>query len=173
MKTKEQKNNLRKTLFDGLGGKIIRTGWGVLFVLALWILTFPASAGAQGWWWGSPVTPGYDRASVVEISGTVLEVDSAQRGGSTLRIESVGETLTVTLGPGWFFFQQQADFRIADKLMVRGSKMKTREGKTYLVAARITNKRTEKVLELRDENGRPLWPSKRRLDKEGGREVKQ
>ncbi len=170
MKTKIQKSGLWKSLFDCQGGEMTRIRYGALFTLTLWILTFPVSAGAQGWWWGSPVTPGYDLTSVVEISGTVMEVDRSQRGGSTLRIESRGETFTVTLGPGWYLRQQQADFQNGDKLMVRGSKMKTREGKTYLVAARIKNMRTGHDLELRDEKGRPLWPSKRRLNKEEGKQ---
>ncbi len=173
MKTTLQKSNFRESLFGCHRKKMIRTGWGKLFVLALWVLIFPASAGAQGWWWGSPVTPGYDLTSVIEISGTVMEVDRSQRVGSTLRIESSGETFTVTLGPSWYLRQQRADFQTGDKLMVRGSKMKTREGKTYLVASRIKNMRTGHDLELRDEKGRPLWSSKRRLEKEGGREVKQ
>lgn len=173
METTIQKSNLRESPFECHRGKMIRTGWGMLFILALWVLILPASAGARSWWWGSPVTPGYDLTSIVEISGTVLEVDRPQRGGSTLRIESGGETFTVALGPSWYLRQQQADFQTGDKLMVRGSKMKTREGKTYLVAAWIKNMRTGHGLELRDEQGRPLWSSKRNLDKKGGREVKQ
>ena len=173
MKTWIQKSNLRESLFDRQGLKMIKKGWGLFFALALWVLTFPASAVAQGWYWGSPVAPGYDRASVVEISGSVLQVDIFQRGGgSTLRIESGGEIFTVTLGPGWYLRQQGADIQIGDKLAVKGSKMKTREGKIYLTAARIKNMRTGHVLELRDENGRPLWSSKRRFDKDGSQEGK-
>jgi hypothetical protein len=173
MKTWTQRSNLRESLFGHQGLKMIKKGWGLFFAMALWVLTFPASAVAQGWYWGSPVAPGYDRASVVEVSGVVLQVDLSQRGGgSTLRIESGGEIFTVTLGPGWYLRRQGADIQIGDKLAVKGSKMKTREGKIYLAAARIKNMRTGHVLELRDENGRPLWSSKRSFDKDGNQEGK-
>ncbi|MFB3925705.1 MAG: DNA-binding protein [Syntrophales bacterium] len=135
----------------------------LFFVPALFILFLPAAALTQGWYWGSPVTPSYDRASVIEISGVVLQADLSQRGGPpSLRLESGGETFTVVLGPGWYLRQQRADIRIGDRLAVRGSKMKGREGKTYLVAAWVKNVRTGQILELRDDNGRPFWSSRGR-----------
>jgi len=173
MKTCIQKSNLQGPRLDLREAKTIGNGWGLFFALALWVLTFPATVAAQGWYWGSPVTPGYDRSSVVEVSGFVLQVDLSPRsGGSTLRIESGGEIFIVTLGPNWYIRQQGADIQIGDKLAVKGSKMKTREGKIYLTAASIKNLRTGHVLDLRDENGRPLWSSKRRLDKEERQEGK-
>jgi hypothetical protein len=173
MKTWIQKTNLRRPWFNLSVARTMINGWGFLLALAFWVLTFPAAAVAQGWYWGSPVAPGYDRASVVEVSGSALQVDISQRGGgSTLRVESGGEIYTVTLGPGWYLRQQGADYKIGDKLAVKGSKMKTQEGKLYLTAAKIKNLRTGRILELRDENGLPLWKSKRRFDKEGSREGK-
>lgn len=174
MKTWIQKSNLP----DPRPARRRRTatradGLVLVFALALWLFAFPVTAAAQGWYWGSPVAPGYDRAAVVEVSGLVLYVDTFQRGGgSTVRIETGGEVFTVTLAPGWYLRQQRADFQVGDKLMVKGSKMKTREGKIYLTAASIKNMRTSRVLELRDENGRPLWSSGRPSDKEGSSEGK-
>ena len=173
MKTWIQKSTVRQSLFDSYDSKMNNKGWGLFVALALWVLTFPVMAVAQGWYWGSPVAPGFDRASVVEVSGTVLHVDISQRGGgSTLRVESGGEIYTVTTGPGWYLRRQGADYKIGDKLAVKGSKMKTQEGKLYLTAAKIKNLRTGHLLELRDENGLPLWKSTRRFDKEGSREGK-
>jgi len=170
MKTFIREINFRPDL---RGTKKIGKGWGVFFALALWLFACPVTATAQGWYWGSPVTPGYDRAVVVEVSGVVLHVDLSPRGGgSSVRMETGGETVTVTMGPNWYFRRQGADIRIGDKLEVKGSKMKTREGKSYLAAAKIKNMRTGHVLELRDENGRPLWSSKRSFDKEGSQEGK-
>ena len=83
-----------------------------------------------------------------------------------MRIESGGEFFTVTLGPNWYIRQQGADIQVGDKLALKGSKMKTREGKVYLTAASIKNMRTGHVLALRDENGVPLWSSKRRVDRQ-------
>ena len=168
MKTWIQKSTVRQSLFDSYDSKMNNKGWGLFVALALWVLTFPVMAVAQGWYWGSPVAPGFDRASVVEVSGTVLHVDISQRGGgSTLRVESGGEIYTVTLGPGWYLRRQGADIQNGDRLTVKGAKGISREGKLYLTAAKIKNLRTGHLLELRDENGLPLWKSKRSFDKEG------
>jgi len=173
MKTWIQKNNLRRPWFNLSVAKTMINSCGFLLALALWVLTSLATAGAQGWYWGSPVAPGYDRASVVEVSGNVLQFDMSKRGGgSNLRIESGGEFFTVTLGPNGYLRRQGVDFQIGDKLAVKGSKMKGRDGKIYLTAARIKNMRTGHVLELRDETGRPLWSSRRPSDKEGSQEEK-
>ncbi|MCX5828571.1 MAG: OB-fold nucleic acid binding domain-containing protein [Deltaproteobacteria bacterium] len=174
MKAWMQKSNLREPRFGRREAKTIGNDWRMFFALALWLFAFPAIAAAQGWYWGSPVTPGYDRATVVEVSGVVLHVDLSTRGGggSSLRMETGSETVTVTMGPNWYFRSQGADIKIGDKLEVKGSKMKTREGKIYLAAATIKNMRTGHLLELRDENGRPRWSSGRRFDKEGTQEGK-
>jgi len=167
MKKFINKSNLQEPRLDRWEAKMISNGWGVYFVLTLWLFTFPVSAVAQGWYWGSPVAPGYDRSSVVEVNGVVLHVDLSPRGGgSSLRMETGGETVTITLAPGWYIRQQGADIQVGDKLAVKGSKMKTREGKVYLTAASIKNMRTGHVLKLRDDNGVPLWSSKRRVDRQ-------
>ena len=121
----------------------------------------PALAG-QGWWWGSPINPGFDRNTVIQVTGTASQVDIVTRGGpSTLRLETSGESFTVMLAPGWYLAEIRTDIRQGDPLIVEGSKMMDRRGNLHLVAARITNKRTGAVLQLRDEAGRPLWMSGR------------
>lgn len=148
--------------------RIIRKPLLMQFLLLLWLLFLPLTVSAQGYYWGSPVSPGYDRASVVEINGVVLQADLTPRSGpATLRMESEGETLTVTLGPEWYVRRLNVDVQTGDKLWVKGSKMKTGEEKLYLTAATVKNLRTEKSFTLRDENGRPLWSSKRRSNREG------
>ena len=121
-------------------------------------LAIPAPAAAQGWWWGSPINPGFDRNTVIQVIGTVTQVNIVSRGGpSTLRLETSGETFTVMLGPGWYLAELYADIRSGDILTVEGSKMMDRWGRLHLAAARIANQRTGTVLELRDETGRPRW----------------
>ncbi len=117
----------------------------------------PALA-AQGWWWGSPITPGFDPQTVIQVTGTATQVDVGGRGGpSTLRLESPRESFTVMLGPGWFLAEVKADIQNGDSLTIEGSKMMDRRQQVHLVAARITNHRTGSVVVLRDEKGRPRW----------------
>jgi hypothetical protein len=115
-------------------------------------------AGAQGWWWGPPINPGFDRNTVIQVTGTASQVDIVTEGGpSTMRLDTWGESFTVMLGPGWYLAEIRADIRQGDSLIVEGSKMMDRRGNLHLVAAKITNRRTGAVLELRDEAGRPRW----------------
>ncbi|MGV8079956.1 MAG: hypothetical protein AB2L22_07845 [Syntrophales bacterium] len=173
MKVWTQRIHLPGSRFDLQGTKRLGYRWRAHVVLVLWLFSFPAVVAAQGWYWGSPVAPGYDRTSVVEVTGVVLHFALSPRGGgSTLRIESGGEVYVVTLGPNGYLRKQGVDINIGDKLLVKGSKTKTREGKMYLTAASVKNMRTGHILELRDENGRPLWPSKRRFDTERDSEGK-
>ena len=136
-------------------GRLLRVPVAVIVVA----LAFPSLADAgQGWWWGSPINPGYDRNTVIQATGTAAQVDIVTRGGpSTLRLDTSGESFTVMLGPGWYLAEIHADIRPGDPLIVEGSKMMDRRQQVYLVAARVTIQRTGAVLELRDEAGRPRW----------------
>lgn len=154
-----------EALREGEQGKHARPKVTLFLILLLW--TLPLSAVAQGWYWGSPVAPGYDRNAVVEMEGLVLQADlSARRGGTSLQMEAGGETVTVTLGPAWYLRRQGADIISGDRLLVRGAKAKTQEGKVFLTAATVTNRRTGRVLNLRDEEGRPLWLPKKQFPRE-------
>lgn len=126
--------------------------------IAVLTLALPCAAAAQGWWGGSPINPGYDRNTVIQVIGTVTQVNIVSRGGpSTLHLETSGETFTVMLGPGWYLAELHADIRSGDILTLEGSKMMDRWGQLHLAAARIVNQRNGTVLELRDETGRPRW----------------
>jgi hypothetical protein len=122
------------------------------------MLPIRTGAADQGWWWGSPINPGFDRSTVIRVSGTVARASlEARSGPATLTLECPRDTYTVILGPGWYLRQLGADIREGDPLTVEGSKMMDRGGNLHLVAARVTNERTGAVLELRDEAGRPRW----------------
>jgi hypothetical protein len=129
----------------------------LLLVLAVSLLT-PALAGAEGWWWGSPVNPGFDRNTVIQVNGTARHLSIAEKlSPGMLTLECDHESYTVMLAPGWYLAQVRADIRDGDALTVQGSKMMDRHGQLHLVAARVTNERTGTVLDLRDDVGRPRW----------------
>lgn len=146
---------------------LFRVGW--LIAKSLWstlltgafsatLLLIAPPAGAQGWWWGSPINPGFDHNAVIQVTGTATRLELMPRGGpATLRLETGGESLAVVLGPSWYLADLRVDLRSGDALQVEGSKMKSRQGQIYLVAARVLNQRTGVVTELRDELGRPRW----------------
>lgn len=118
----------------------------------------PTLAAAQGWWWGSPVNPGFDRSTVIQVTGTATHISMAGISGpGTLILQCPHETYTVVLAPVWYLTQLGVQIREGDALTVEGSKMMDRRGQLHLVAARVTNERTGAVLELRDDGGRPRW----------------
>ena len=141
--------------------------WQITIPILAITLAVPALASAQGWWWGSPINPGFDRNTVIRVSGTVTRVSfDARSGPATLTLECPRNTYTVILGPAWYLAQVRPDIREGDPLTIEGSKMMDRRGNLHLVAARVTNERTGVVLELRDDLGRPRWmsgPPPRRL----------
>ena len=127
-------------------------------IAACAILLLPTHGAAQGWWWGSPIDPGFDPKRIVEVTGTANRVAIIPWGKpSTLELNTVSQNWSVIIGPGWYLTELQADIRIGDTLSIKGSKMTDRRGQVYLVASRVTNQRTGAVLELRDESGRPRW----------------
>ena len=122
------------------------------------MIAVPSSAAAQGWWWGSPINPGFDRNTVIRVSGTVVRVSfDARSGPAMLTLECPRDTYTVILAPGWYLAQVRLDIQAGDPLTVEGSKMMDRGGNLHLVAAQVINERTGAILELRDDAGRPRW----------------
>jgi hypothetical protein len=148
--------------FIKMAGKALTKGWGVGLLLvgtfvAILVSSLPP-AYAQGWWWGSPIDPSFDMNAVIKVDGTATQVAIISVGApSTLQLQTTGETLSVILGPGWYLSQVGADIRNGDILSIEGSKMKDRRGHEYLLAARVTNHRTNTTFELRDKSGRPKW----------------
>lgn len=132
--------------------------WQITIPFLAITLALPALASAQGWWWGSPINPGFDCSTVISVSGTATRVSFEDRSSpGTLTLESSHDTYTVILAPGWYLAQVHLVIRDGDPITVEGSKMMDRRGTLHLVAARVTNERTGTVLELRDDAGRPLW----------------
>ncbi|MDD3580271.1 MAG: DNA-binding protein [Desulfobacca sp.] len=102
--------------------------------------------------------------SVTTVSGEVTAVEKYTPGrggklyGLRLIIKTEKETLPIILGPAWYIEQQ--DFAIApqDRVEVKGSRLSI-QGQPTILAAEL--KKSEKILKLRDGQGRPLWTNPR------------
>jgi hypothetical protein len=73
-------------------------------------------------------------------------------GGETL----VGAEVAVQLAPGWFLDERGLRFERNNELHVEGA-YRREGGKIVVIASRVGKKGTP-VVELRDEQGKPLWP---------------
>jgi len=170
MKTMTQKNDLRKSPFDRHVSERSRIGRGLFLVLALCMVFLPATASAQGWWWGKKIDSGYDLKTVIDVKGIVTDTQFPEQGGPvSLSLRADNERYTVILGPAWYMKKQGMRVEKGDGLLIRGSRMLDRQGKEYVVAATVANERTKEEIRLRDENGAPLWSSKSRRGWQGER----
>ncbi len=101
----------------------------------------------------------YDPKTVVTVAGTVVSVDTVDNPGSRytgihLTLKTAAESLSVHLGPKWYFDQQTLKIAPGDALEVTGSRI-TYAGAPALLAAKI--KKGDALLVLRDANGLPRW----------------
>ena len=128
-----------------------------VLVLALAMLGVPLAA-QPGPGPGRGPGPRYDKATEMTIEGTVKEVrypdDGRGRKGLHLTVAAGQDSWDVHLGPASWIESKGFSFAAGDVLTILGSKVEV-EGKPVLIARRIT--KGDSKLELRDEQGRPLW----------------
>ncbi len=95
------------------------------------------------------VPPEQRVAEDVHVTVTPTLVTS---GGETL----VGVEVAVQLAPGWFLDERGLRFERNNEVHVEGAYR--REGGKIIVLATRVGKKGTPVVELRDEQGKPLWP---------------
>lgn len=98
----------------------------------------------------------YDPKTVETVEGKVLSVETMQQRGRGvhLMLQTDKETVAVHLGPSWYIDKQTPKIETNDTITVTGSRI-TFDGKPAIIAAQV--KKGNDVLNLRDENGIPLW----------------
>lgn len=100
----------------------------------------------------------YDFNTVETIEGTVAEViyrsgKIAGMQGVEIKVKTSSTTIPVHLGPRWYI-EQQEPVKESDRITVTGSRI-TFEGESVLVASKV--QRGEMALQLRDQQGFPVW----------------
>ena len=101
----------------------------------------------------------YDPKAVETLQGKVLSVEKATRGegrsyGVHLTLQTDKETISVHLGPSWYIEKQTPHIEANDTITVTGSRV-TVDGKPAIIAAQV--KKGSEILNLREENGVPMW----------------
>lgn len=115
--------------------------------------------GSGGWGMGTQYGRMYNPKTAETISGEVTDVEkiTPMKGmsyGVHLILKTDKETISVHLGPGWYIENQDIKINKKDKIEIKGSRI-IFEGKPVIIAAQIT--KGKEILELRDENGFPVW----------------
>lgn len=117
---------------------------------------------------GLDLETGYDRNTVVKISGPVAVPPRPLAGGLiAFDLNLSGEQIVVVLGPAWYLQDDNLDWKIGDQVTVRGSLAQGKNGQTYLLSQRVSTPGGA-TIELRGENGSPSWSGGLRGGQQGG-----
>jgi hypothetical protein len=107
---------------------------------------------------GLDLNGGYDVNTVSTINGTVMATPhTTQEKQVTLLVKSGGETITVCVGPPSFWEAKGIAVNVNDQVTAKGSLAQGQDGKSYLLAQKLTVKGSGAQVELRDERGVGLW----------------
>ncbi len=116
---------------------------------------------------GLDLEKGYDRNTVVKISGPVAVPPRPLAGGLiAVDLNLPGEQIVVVLGPAWYLQDDNLDWKVGDQVTVRGSLAQGKDGRTYLLSERISTPGGS-TIELRGENGSPSWSGGLRGGRQG------
>lgn len=135
-------------------------------VLCLLGLGNPSPAEAR-WWFGTQssweksgldLQQGYDRNTVVALSGTLVHVDLDTADGPVVAvIKTDSETVSLVLGPREFWDKQGLSLNPGEQISVRGSKAQGQDGRVYLLVQSMHTPGTGREVVLRNPSGRPAW----------------
>ncbi|MBL0226662.1 MAG: DNA-binding protein [Geobacteraceae bacterium] len=108
---------------------------------------------------GLNVTAGFDVNTVGTLTGTV--VTAPERTGheeqAVMTLSTLQGTVTIMLGPWWYWEQQTLSLVKGQEITVTGSRAQGKDGSRYLFAQRIENPASGETLTLRSDTGVPAW----------------
>lgn len=113
-------------------------------------------SGGEGGETGLDLVQGYDRNTVVTVTGRVAAAVDTEVNPVTLVMTAGSERLVIVLGPRWYLQDDHLDWKVGDTVTVRGSKAQGKDGRSYLLAQWISNPSSGQLV-LRNETGRPVW----------------
>lgn len=107
---------------------------------------------------GLDMNSGYDVNTVTTVSGRVISPPRAsEEKHVTLQVKTTGETVTVCIGPPSFWESKGITINVNDELTAKGSLAQGQDGRTYLMAQKLSDRTTGGQIELRSDKGTPLW----------------
>jgi len=141
-----------------------------LYLMASVLLLTPAT-GHAGWLFGGDapteraglnLSQGYDRNTVVTVTGRVAALPAAESDPVTIELATASDRFIVVLGPRWYLQDDNLSWQIGEPLTVRGSRAQGRDGHSYLITQWISLPDGGQ-LTVRSDTGRPLWSGGQRL----------
>ena len=110
---------------------------------------------------GLDFTKGYDVNTVTTVSGRVASLPAAGENGQVFaEVRTGGETVNLSLGSKSYWDKKGIPLRLNDDVTAKGSTAQGKDGKSYLLVQKLTNKTAASQVVLRNERGGPPWMGK-------------
>ncbi|GAM10868.1 hypothetical protein OR1_03168 [Geobacter sp. OR-1] len=107
---------------------------------------------------GLDFNKGYDVNTVTTVSGRVASsprIDDKEQ--VFVDVKAGGEIVTLSLGPSWFWEKRETPLHPNDEVVAKGSKAQGKDGNTYLLVQRLTNRTTGGQSMVRSDRGWGGW----------------
>lgn len=135
-----------------------------LHLLMAVLLLTPAS-GHAGWLFGDEtpaeraglkLNQGYDRNTVVTITGRVAVLPTTDSDPVTIELATSSDRFIVVLGPRWYLQDDDLGWKLGDTVSVRGARAQGKDGRSYLLTQWVSLP-DGRQLTVRSDTGRPQW----------------
>lgn len=128
---------------------------------------FGFGSGRSGEGAGLDLEQGYDRNTVVMITGRVAVAPDPVADPVTVEVIVGSERFVVVLGPRWYLQDDHLDWKTGETLSVRGSKAQGKDGRSYLLAQWVKSSSGSQLV-LRSQTGRTAWSGGLRGSRQSG-----
>lgn len=108
---------------------------------------------------GLDVAAGFDVNTITTLAGTVMTLPErkGQEQQTVMSVATTHGTVTVVLGPWWYWEKQTISLTKNQDLAITGSLAQGKDGYLYLFAQSLENRSNGESVTLRSESGKPLW----------------
>ncbi len=104
----------------------------------------------------------YDIRTEITLRGKVKSMWITKNNIVLIGVKRGRHIYNVILGPQRFLKKRNIKIDLNDRVVIKGSKYVSREGKLYIIASVIKNFSKKQIYYLRDKNMRPYWRLKKR-----------
>jgi len=108
---------------------------------------------------GLNVAAGFDVNTITTITGKVVTPPENKGQGqhTEMSVATTQGSVSVVLGPWWYWEKQTIIIAINHDLVITGSLAQGKNGALYVFAQRLENRSNGETVTLRSESGTPLW----------------
>lgn len=118
---------------------------------------------------GLDFNKGYDVNTVATVSGRVASPPRTDEKEQVfVDVKAGGDVVSLSLGPKSFWEKKEIPLHANDDITAKGSKAQGKDGKTYLMVQKLTNRTTGAQLTVRSERGGAGWSGRNAGGMSGG-----